>query len=81
MGKYAVTDTIYFILRRDKPKYRREKYVRAVCDIRPQKTETHRTTLNAGGNIIDYPGEFSTPTTDLTTMKIHVNSAISDINL
>ena len=44
-----------------------------------QKTETHRTRLTAGGNLIDYPGEVSTPTPDLTTMKLHVNSAISDV--
>ena len=29
--------------------------------------------------MIDYPGEVSTPTSDLTTMKLHVNSAISDL--
>ena len=53
--------------------------MRAVCDIRPQKTETHRKRLTEDGNIIDYPGDVSTPTSDLTTMKIHVNSAISDV--
>ena len=41
------------------------------------KTETHRTRLTAGGNLIDYPGEVSTPTSDLNTMKLHINSAIS----
>ena len=44
-----------------------------------QKTETHRTRLTAGGNLIDYPGEVSTPTSYLTTMKLHVNSAISEV--
>ena len=53
--------------------------MRAVCDIIPQKTETHRTSLNAGGNLIDYPGHISTPKSDLTTMKLYVNSAISDV--
>ena len=43
------------------------------------KTETHRTRLTAGGDLIDYPGEVSTPTSDLTTMKLHINSAISDV--
>ena len=42
------------------------------------KIETHRTRLTARGNMIDYPGEVSTPSSDLTTMKLHVNSAISD---
>ena len=72
------TDTIEFIFREDKPKDRRATYVRAVCDIRPQKKDTHRTKLTAGGNMIGYSGEVSTPSSDLTTMKLHVNSAISD---
>ena len=50
-----------------------------VCDIRTQKIETHITRLTAGGNIIDYPGEVSTPTSYLTTIKLHVNSALSDV--
>ena len=48
----------------------------AVCDIRPHKTETHRTKLTTGGNLIYYPGEVSTPISYLTTTKLHVNSAI-----
>ena len=60
-------------------KDRRATYVRAVCDIRTQKTETYRIILNTGGNLIDYPGEFSIPTSDLTTMEHHVNSIISDV--
>ena len=54
-------DTIEFILHRDKPKDIRATYVRSVCDIRPPKTETHRTRLNEGGNIIDCSGEVNTP--------------------
>ena len=55
--------------------------MRAVCDIRPQKIETNITRLTAGVNIIDYPGEVITPISDLNTMNLHVNSAISDIKL
>ena len=29
--------------------------------------------------MIDYPGKVSTPKSDLTTMKLHINSAISDV--
>ena len=53
--------------------------MRSVCDIQLQNTDTNSTIITSGGNLIDYPGEFSTPTSDLTTMKLHVNSAISDI--
>ena len=54
--------------------------MRAVCDI-IQKKETHRTKLTAGGNNIYYPGEVRTTTSDLTAMKLYINSAISDIKL
>ena len=53
--------------------------MRSVCNIRPHKIETRRRRLTAGVNIIGYPGEVRTPKSDLTTMKIHVNSFISDI--
>ena len=64
LEKYAGTDRIEFIFHKDKPKRKRETYVRSVCDTRTQKTETPRTRLTVGGNLIDYLGEFSTPTSD-----------------
>ena len=70
------TDKIEFIFYLKKKKYRRATYVIAVYDIQPLKTETHRTRITAGGNLIDYPVEVSTQTSDSTNMKIHVNSAI-----
>ena len=71
--------TIELIFHRDKPKDRRATYVRVACDIRPQKIETHRIRLTAGINTIEYPGEVSTLTSELTTMKLHLNSTISYI--
>ena len=76
---HAGNDTIELIFHKDKPNYIRATYVRAVCNIQPQKTETHRTRLTAGGNLIYYPGEVSTPTSDLITIKLHINSAILDV--
>ena len=76
---HAGNYTIEFISHKYKQKDRGETYVRAVCNIQPQKTDTHRTRLTAGENMIDYPGEFSTQTSDLTTMKLYVNSIISDV--
>ena len=67
--KNAGTDTIEFVFHIDKPNIRRATYVRSVCDIRPQKTETRRTNLTLGENIIDFPGEVSMPTSYLTTKK------------
>ena len=73
------TNTIEFIFHKEKPRDRRATYVRAVCYIRTQKTDTHSTRLTAGANLIGYPGEVRTPVSDLTTMKLHLNSAISDV--
>ena len=53
--------------------------MRSVCDIKPHKKETHRTRLTSWRDLIDYSGDVSTPISDLTTMKLHFNSAISDI--
>ena len=43
------------------------------------KIETYRTRLTTVGNLIDYPGEVSTLTPDFTTMKLHINSAVSNV--
>ena len=46
-------------------------------DYRPQKDEPHCTRLTVGGNLIDYPGEVSTPTAGTTTAKLVFNSVVS----
>ena len=80
VGKiYVVTDTIAFTLHKDKPNYRSSMYVRALCNIGPQKTDTHRTRLTVGGNLINNPIEVGTPTSDLSIMKLHINSSTSDV--
>ena len=53
--------------------------MRAVCDIRLQKTDTHITRITEGSNLIDYLVDVRTPTSDLTTMKLHMNSSTSDV--
>ncbi|KAL7538190.1 hypothetical protein ACHAXR_008359, partial [Thalassiosira sp. AJA248-18] len=52
-------------------------YARIVVDYRPQKKDPNRVRITAGGNLIDYPGELTTRTADLTTSKILWNSTIS----
>jgi hypothetical protein len=52
-------------------------YARFVCDYRPQKKESHCTWLTVGGNLIDYPGDVSTKTSDLTTSKCLWDSTLS----
>ncbi len=48
-----------------------------VCDIKQNKTETHRTRLTAGGNRINYPEDVGTPTADMTLIKTMLNNVIS----
>ena len=79
LKRHAGTYIIELIYHKDKLKYRMATYARAVRNIRNQKTENHRTRIITGGNIIDYLVEVVTPTSDLTTMKLNVNSSISDV--
>ena len=48
-----------------------------VVEISPTKTETHHTCLTVGENTINYPGDVSTPTPELNTFKLLLNSTIS----
>jgi hypothetical protein len=52
-------------------------YARVIVDSRPQKTDPHRVWITAGGNLIDYPGELTTKTADLTNSKLMWNSVLS----
>jgi len=74
------TDTI-FVLSHEQikqiPRDRTVTYTCIVVDYRPQKTNPNRVRLTAGGNLIDYPGELTTRTADLTTTKLLWNSVIS----
>ena len=71
------SNTIFFIRKTDIPKGRRATYVKFVCDVRPQKEEKRRPRMCVGGNLVEYPGELSTPTSDITTAKILFNSVVS----
>jgi len=44
------------------------------------KVETHRIRFTVGGNRIDYKGKVSTPTANLETLKILLNSTVSTPN-
>ena len=46
--------------------------------VRPKKIdEPNRTRLVAGGDRVHYPGDAGTPTADLLTVKLLINSIIS----
>ena len=59
------------------PSDRTVTYSGVVFYYREQKDDPNRLNINVGGNIIDYPGEITTRTADLTTTKIMWNSVIS----
>jgi hypothetical protein len=71
------TDMLRFIWHTEVPADRTPTYPRFVCEERPQKEEVARTRLTLGGNLINYPGNVSTCTAELETIKILVNSTIS----
>lgn len=71
------TNTINFVARNTIPKGYIPTYARFVCSLRPQKSEVERTRLTVGGNLIQYTGRTSSPTADLTTFKLQVNSTLS----
>ena len=48
-----------------------------MCDVREHKEEKHRTRLTVGGDMINYPDNWGTPTADLLTVKLLFNSVIS----
>lgn len=74
------TDTIFFIKQSQLPPGRTATYMRIVAELKPNKAEIRRIRCTVGGNRIDYPGNVSTPTSDLTTAKILFNSVISTKN-
>ena len=59
------------------PKDRKITYANFICNIHPQKPETHRVRLTAGGDKLDYPGNPSSSAVSLLNVKIHINSTIS----
>jgi hypothetical protein len=75
--KIEGTDTMHIIKKSDIPKNKKISHARFCSDIRPQKIETHRTRLTAGGDRLDYEGKTSTDTAGLEKIKIHINSTIS----
>jgi hypothetical protein len=70
--------TLFFIDLKSVPKKNSNiTYSKLVCDFKPNKTEKHRVRLTVGGDILDYSGDTETPTADITTFKILINSTLS----
>eukprot|EP00804_Cyclotella_cryptica_P026336 CCRYP_007671-RA/>CCRYP_007671-RA protein AED:0.18 eAED:0.21 QI:0/0/0/1/0/0.33/3/0/1086 len=78
-GTVKGTNTIVFIAYNEIPLQRRKDvtYRRIVANYRPEKEDPYRIRLTVGGNRITYPGDCGTPTADMLTTKILLNSVIS----
>ena len=59
------------------PKDHAVTYTRIVVHFCPQKKDSNRVRMAAGGNFIKYPGELTTRTTNITTSKVIWNSVLS----
>ena len=68
---------MFFTAKEKIPKDRKITYANFISNIFPQKSETHRVRLTAGGDKLDYPGDPSSPAVSLLNVKTHINSTIS----
>jgi hypothetical protein len=76
-GSTPGTKMIRFIARSKLPKHRTATYLRVISNYRPSKADPYRVQWTLGGNKIEYAGNTSTPTADLTTAKLVFNSVVS----
>ncbi len=82
-GQNTGTNTIVFIKKNQVPHNRTKDvtYGLITCLIRPEKIEEpNQTRLVVGGDRVHYPGNAGTPTADLLTVKLLINSTISTPN-
>ena len=63
------TDTIHFIPITSIPEGRKATYLQIFAAYRPEKENPRRVRWTLGGDQIDYTGNVSTKTADLTTAK------------
>jgi hypothetical protein len=76
------TNTFFFIKQNQIPNDRTKDvtYARICCNVRPEKiNEPNRCRITVGGDRINYPYEVATPTADLLTVKLLINSIISTV--
>jgi hypothetical protein len=52
-------------------------YGRVCVNYCPEKDDPNHTRLTISGNRVNFPGDCGTPTVDMVTVKLHLNSVIS----
>ena len=73
-------DVLDRIPRHKVPQHKKVTYPRYTVDIRPEKSESNRIRITAGGDQLDYHGNVSTHTASMETIKTHWNSVVSTPN-
>jgi hypothetical protein len=79
-GRVQGTDTFFFIEKNEVPqdRFKDVTYARICVNVRPEKVdEPNRCRITVGGDRVNYPFEVATPTADLLTVKLLLNSIIS----
>ncbi len=78
-GVVIGTNTIFFI-NKDKVLanlWRNITYGHVVINYCPEKANPYHSRLTIGGNRVNYPGDYGTPTINLLTVKLLLNSVVS----
>ena len=79
-GRKDGTQTVHFMNHdeiKNIPTDRTVMYARIVVFYRSQKADPYQFRITVGGNLIDYPGEFTVGTANIVTSKIMWNSVLS----
>ncbi len=78
----TTTKTIFFQCKSKIPPKQRKDITcrRIVCVYRSEKKDPYWTRITMGGNLVNYPDDCGTPTADIITVKILLNSIISTDN-
>ena len=73
------SNTFHFIHPSGKITFRQATYHCIISELKPHRKGKYRVRFTVGGNHINYPGVVTTPTTKLQTVKLHLNSVVSDV--
>jgi hypothetical protein len=82
-GRNTGTNTIVFMKKNQVPQNRAKDvtYGLITCLIRPEKIEEpNQIRLVVGGDRVHYPGDTGTPSANLLTVKLLINSTIGTLN-
>jgi hypothetical protein len=78
----TTTKTILFLTKPEIPQAQHKDitYGCIVCTDRFEKKDPYQTRITMGGNLVTYPDNCGTPTANLLTVKLMLNSIISSLN-